>query len=61
MSTNDSNDSGENTDLADLNLAISLAETALAQCDKAGLIWPGIDVSSALDKLRALRIELIKH
>jgi hypothetical protein len=55
------NDSQEDTELRELDHAICLAEAALAQCDKAGLIWPAIDVSSALDKLRALRKEHVKQ
>lgn len=47
--------------MSDVDDAISLAEAALAQCDKAGLIWPAIDLSSALDKLRAHREALVNH
>jgi len=47
------NDSRADTNVGELDLAISLTEAALAQCDRAGLIFAGIDISSALDKLKA--------
>jgi hypothetical protein len=55
------NDSKQGTNVSEVDYAISLAEAALMQCDKAGLIWPAIDLSSALDKLRAHREGLVNH
>jgi len=52
------NDSRADTNTGELDLAISLTEAALAQCDRAGLIFAGIDISSALDKLRAEKADL---
>jgi hypothetical protein len=49
------NDSRADTKSGEVDLAISLTEAALAQCDRAGLIFAGIDISSALDKLRAAK------
>lgn len=40
-----------------LDRAISLAEAALDQCDEAGFIYAAIDISSAIDKLKALRAD----
>lgn len=37
--------------------AIALVEAALNQCDEQGFIYVAIDISSALDKLKALKIE----
>jgi len=48
----------ESKSIREVRFAISLAEAALAQCDKAGLMLPAIDLSSALDKLEALQAKL---
>lgn len=36
--------------------AIALAEEALAICDRHAFVFAAIDISSALDKLRVLKI-----
>lgn len=38
-----------------LDHTIVLVEAALDQCDQHGFIFPAIDISSALDKLIAMR------
>lgn len=38
-----------------LSKAIALAEDALAVCDEHGFVFAAIDISSALDKLKALK------
>lgn len=53
------NDSQSDFSIGDVDLAISLAEAALSQCDEAGLIFAAIDISSALDKLRAVHASLL--
>jgi hypothetical protein len=40
--------------------AIALAEAALGICDDQGFLYAAIDLSSALDKLQALREEHAK-
>lgn len=52
--------SQDDTKLSDVDHAIALAEAALAHCDRVGLIFPAIDISSALDKLRAERGKLTR-
>lgn len=37
--------------------AIALAEAALHVCDENGYLFAAIDVSSALDKLKAIKAE----
>lgn len=44
-----------------LDRAIATAEAALAECDEHGFIYAAIDISSALDKLRVLRMRLIEN
>lgn len=39
-----------------LERALSLAEAALNECDRAGFIYAAIDISSAIDKLKALKM-----
>lgn len=39
--------------------AIALTEVALRECDEMGLIFAAIDLSSALDKLMALRAQVV--
>lgn len=43
-------------DMKGITTAIALCEEALALCDKHGFIFAAIDVSSALDKLKALKV-----
>lgn len=38
--------------------AIALAEAALHECDLQGFIFAAIDISSALDKLKAIKAEV---
>lgn len=38
-----------------IDRAIGLAEGALRVCDELGLLFAAIDLSSAIDKLQALR------
>lgn len=40
--------------------AMELAEAALALCDEHALIYAAIDLSSAIEKLKALRQESVK-
>ncbi|MEQ5789313.1 hypothetical protein J3454_15585 [Erythrobacter sp. NFXS35] len=40
-----------------LDRAISLAEAALDECDESGFIYAAIDISSAIDKLKALKLD----
>lgn len=49
------NDSKPQWDTGTLERAISLAEAALNECDEAGFIYAAIDISSAIDKLKALK------
>lgn len=51
-------DSHPQPSLSDIDRAISLTEAALTGCDDAGLIFPAIDISSALEKLKAIRKKL---
>jgi hypothetical protein len=50
------NDSKLQRDDGALERAISLAEAALNECDEAGFIYAAIDISSAIDKLKALKM-----
>ncbi|MFY7834974.1 MAG: hypothetical protein ACOVQ0_01655 [Novosphingobium sp.] len=43
------------TRVQSIDRAIALAEAALIVCDELGLLFPAIDLSSAIDKLQALR------
>ena len=43
------------TKSAALDHAIALAEAALSECDKNGYVFAAIDMSAAVDKLKALR------
>jgi hypothetical protein len=38
--------------------AIALAEALLCKCDEHGFVFAAIDVSSALDKLKAIEAEM---
>ena len=38
-----------------IDRAITMAESALRECDEYGLIYAAIDLSSAIDKLKVLR------
>lgn len=40
-----------------IDRAIALVELALSECDDHGYIYPAIDLSTALDKLKALRAQ----
>lgn len=42
-------------ELAPIECAIALAEAALRLCDAQGYLFAAIDLSSALDKLQALK------
>lgn len=42
-------------DIHALDRAIALAEAALRECDKHGFVYAAIDMSAAIDKLKALR------
>lgn len=53
---NDMNDSKPQRDIGALDRAVSLAEAALDECDEAGFIYAAIDISSAIDKLKALKL-----
>lgn len=44
--------------LAALNRAIRLAEAALNECDEQGFLLAAINLSSALDQLKAIRATL---
>lgn len=48
----------DNGNAHEVRCAISLVEAALNQCDKAGLSLAAIDISTALDKLKAMQAEL---
>ena len=50
------NDTKLQRDDGALERALSLAEAALNECDKAGFIYAAIDISSAIDKLKALKM-----
>lgn len=41
-----------------LEQAIALAEAALSQCDAHGFAYAAIDISTAVDKLKALRASI---
>jgi hypothetical protein len=41
-----------------LEHAIALAEAALSECDKHGFVYAAIDMSAAIDKLKALRVSV---
>lgn len=51
------NDSQLHNHSAAIARAIALAEAALHECDEHGLLYPAIDISSALDKLKLLRAQ----
>ncbi|BDW83672.1 hypothetical protein MACH24_31100 [Erythrobacter sp. Dej080120_24] len=42
---------------APIDRAIAMAEAVLHECDEHGFVFAAIDISSALDKLRAIRDE----
>ena len=42
---------------AAIERAIALAEAALHECDEHGFVFAAIDLSSAIDKLKAIRAE----
>lgn len=48
-------ESNRKSDLEAIDRAIALVEGALNECDEHGLIFVAIDLSTALDKLLALR------
>ena len=48
----DSNFRGDGTAIG---RAIALAEAALHECDEHGFVFAAIDLSSAIDKLKAIR------
>jgi hypothetical protein len=41
--------------------AIASAEAALEQCDRFGFVFAAIDISMALDKLRAIKAQITPH
>jgi len=43
------------THQAPIDRAIAMAEAVLHECDEHGFVFAAIDVSSALDKLRAIK------
>lgn len=49
------NDSQFRDERAGIDRAIALAEAALHQCDEHGFVFAAIDLSLAIDKLKALR------
>lgn len=51
------NDSQFQKDRAAIERAIALAEAALHECDEHGFVFAAIDLSSALDKLKAISDE----
>ena len=50
-------DSDMASDRSAIDQAIALVERALSECDDRGYIYAAIDLSSALDKLKALRAQ----
>lgn len=44
--------------VAAIERAIALASAALDECDRQGLVYAAIDISSALDKLNAIRARI---
>ena len=42
-------------DFCAIDRAIALAEAALDQCDQQGYVYAAIDISSAIDKLKAIK------
>jgi hypothetical protein len=49
------NESSPDNEMEAIDRAIALAEAALQLCDDHGYIFAAIDLSSALDKLTALK------
>lgn len=49
------NDSQFRDNRAAMERAIALAEAALHECDEHGFVFAAIDLSLAIDKLKALR------
>ena len=41
-----------------INRTIALAETVLNECDENGYVYAAIDISSAIDKLNAIKERL---
>jgi hypothetical protein len=48
-------------DIQALEHAIALAEAALSQCDEHGFVYAAIDISAAVDKLKALRAAIDRN
>jgi hypothetical protein len=46
-------------DVAAIERAISLVSAALDECDRQGLVYAAIDISSALDKLNAIKSRIV--
>lgn len=55
------NDSQSENDGNAIDRAIALAEAALHECDEHGFVFAAIDLSSAIDKLKALRPRGVPH
>ena len=49
---------GRESEITAIDRAIALVEAALVACDEHELIFVGIDLSAALDKLHALKTQL---
>lgn len=52
---NDMTDSQIQEQVEAIDCTIALAEAALRECDRQGFFFAAIDISSALDKLKAIR------
>lgn len=50
------NDSRFQGDGTAIDRAIALAEAALHECDENGFVFAAIDLSCAIDKLKAIRL-----
>ena len=55
------NDSRFHGDGTAIDRAIALAEAALHECDEHGFVFAAIDLSCAIDKLKAIRSGEISH
>ena len=49
------NDSHNHSDEAAIDRAIAFALAALSECDEHGYVYAAIDLSSAIDKLKAIK------